>query len=69
MTYIVLLLSARSLAFEVRGPYRSFKRAEGDAKAWNGIDGKSASVEPIMPPERFWETNCDKDKGNNDGRG
>jgi hypothetical protein len=69
MTYIVLLRSENSLAFEVRGPYRSFKRAEGDAKAWDKIDGKTTSVEPIMPPERVVNTNCNEDKGHDDGRG
>jgi hypothetical protein len=31
---------------EMYGPYRSFKRAEGDARAWGG------SVEPLKKPEQ-----------------
>lgn len=48
MNYVVLLLPLTGLGVEVRGPYRSFKRAEADAKAWDGIDGCSASVEPLL---------------------
>lgn len=43
MTYIVIV-QRTPLQREVYGPYRSFKVAEGDAKAWGG------AVEPVMKP-------------------
>lgn len=43
MTYIVIV-QRTLLQRDVYGPYRSFKAAEGDAKAWGG------TVEPVMKP-------------------
>lgn len=43
MSFIVLM---------VVGPYRSFKRVEGDAKAWTGVNGQTASVEPLVAPAK-----------------
>ena len=48
MSYIVLIQFAGSVRVEVRGPYRSFKRADSDAKAWTA-GGETASVEPVLP--------------------
>jgi hypothetical protein len=35
------------------GPYHSFKRADGDARAWDATDGRSAWVEPVTSPESY----------------
>lgn len=35
------------------GPYHSFKRADGDARAWDGTDGRSAWVEPVTSPDAY----------------
>lgn len=43
MTYIVIV-QRTPLQRDVYGPYRSFKAADGDAKAWGG------TVEPVMKP-------------------
>ena len=43
MTYVVIV-QRTPLQRDVYGPYRSFKTAEGDAKAWGG------TVEPVMKP-------------------
>jgi len=43
MTYVVLVQKSE-FSVAVYGPYRSFKRADGDAKAWGG------SVEPLKKP-------------------
>ena len=43
MTYIVIG-QRTPLQRDVYGPYRSFKAADGDAKAWGG------TVEPVMKP-------------------
>lgn len=50
MTYIVVV--ERGAEREAIGPYRSFKKAEGDAKAWDG-DGRIAYVVPITKPEAY----------------
>lgn len=41
MSFVVVVRTSE-LTLAVHGPYRSFKRAEGDAKAWGG------SVEPMQ---------------------
>lgn len=41
MSFVVVVRTSE-LTLAVYGPYRSFKRAEGDAKAWEG------SVEPMQ---------------------
>ena len=43
MTYVVIV-QRTPLQRDVYGPYRSFKAADGDAKAWGG------TVEPVMKP-------------------
>lgn len=43
ITYVVLVQKSE-FSVAAHGPYRSFKRAEGDAKAWGG------SVEPLQKP-------------------
>ncbi|WP_157497386.1 hypothetical protein [Diaphorobacter sp. J5-51] len=43
MTYVVIV-QRTPMQRDVYGPYRSFKAAEGDAKAWGG------TVEPVMKP-------------------
>lgn len=40
------------LGVEYVGPYRSFKQAEGDAKAWNGTEGRECWVEPLKAPNK-----------------
>ena len=35
------------------GPYHSFKRADADARAWDGTEGRSAWVEPVTSPEHY----------------
>jgi len=42
-TYVVVVKSGE-VSIAVYGPYRSFRRAEGDAKAWDG------TVEPVKKP-------------------
>lgn len=49
VTYVVVVQTPGRIASAVYGPYRSFKRAEGDARAWEA-DGSSCAVEPIMSP-------------------
>lgn len=43
ITYVVIVKTGE-VSIAVYGPYRSFKRAEGDAKAWDG------TVEPMNKP-------------------
>ena len=43
MSYVVIV-ERGPMTRDVYGPYRSFKRADGDAKAWGG------TVEPIRKP-------------------
>ncbi|WP_172751400.1 hypothetical protein [Diaphorobacter sp. LR2014-1] len=43
MAYVVIV-KRTPLQRDVYGPYRTFKRAEGDAKAWGG------TVEPVKKP-------------------
>lgn len=38
---------------KVVGPYRSFKRAEGIAKAYNRANKQETTVEVLTKPERF----------------
>lgn len=38
----VVVVKRSDIQMEVYGPYRSFKKAEGDAQAWGG------SVEPLL---------------------
>lgn len=48
--YVVLQRKPRAGASDellVHGPYASFRRAEGDAKAWEA-DGSTCSVEPLV---------------------
>jgi hypothetical protein len=40
----IVLVKTSDITFKVYGPYRSFKRADGDAKAFEG------SVEPVLKP-------------------
>jgi hypothetical protein len=35
------------------GPYRTFKKAEGDAKAWDYLDGRRTHVLPIVSPQQY----------------
>jgi len=51
MTFVVILCRGE---FERRvvGLYRSFKAASGDAKAWDGINGWSTTVEPLTRKDR-----------------
>ncbi|WP_290906276.1 hypothetical protein [Aquabacterium sp.] len=35
------------------GPYRQFKRADADARAWDGTAGRSAWVEPMVAPAAY----------------
>lgn len=35
------------------GPYTTFKRAEGDAKAWDKYHGRHTFVEPLMTPSEY----------------
>jgi hypothetical protein len=44
MTFVVIVQRSDS-TLDVYGPYRSFKKAEGDALAWGG------TVEPVLKPE------------------
>ena len=43
ISYVVIVKTGE-VSIAVYGPYRSFKRAEGDAKAWDG------TVEPMNKP-------------------
>jgi len=52
-TYVVLLTrlhAADGVRTTVYGPYRSFTRAEGDAKAWEAEGGRTCTVEPLTKP-------------------
>ena len=49
MSYVVVIAFADRISIEVRGPYRTFKQASADAKAFDAISGQSASVEPVAP--------------------
>jgi hypothetical protein len=52
ITYVVILTRPHASDGErttVYGPYRSFRLAEGDAKAWEA-DGASCTVEPVTKP-------------------
>lgn len=48
MSYVVLIRFSDRVGVEVRGPYRSFKQASADAKAWDGVNAQSATVEPVV---------------------
>lgn len=56
--FVVLCKKADSLQVRVIGPYRSFRLAENDAKALDGVDGVSATVEPLQPTNSIWSTEC-----------
>ena len=51
ITYVVIVLYIAVVGpiglIAVYGPYRSFRRAEGDAKAWDG------TVEPVKKPAEY----------------
>lgn len=47
---VVVEVEKRSITV---GPYRTFKRADGDARAWDGADGRSCWVEPVTSPEQY----------------
>lgn len=53
MMRFVVLLEKGKYSREIVGPYRTFKQAEGDAKAWDGIDGKAACVVELQKPDDF----------------
>lgn len=46
MLYVVIV-QRTPMQREVHGPYRSFRRAEGDAKAWEA-NGVICTVEPLI---------------------
>lgn len=52
MTFVVIV-QRTELQRDVYGPYRGFKRAEGDAKAWGGtvepIQSRAAPLRPRTP--------------------
>ena len=48
MMYVVIFKQTEET--KVVGPYRSFKRAEADAIAWDGIDGVTTFVLPVVKP-------------------
>ena len=53
ISYVVILTrlhAADGRRTEVYGPYRTFKRAEGDALAWQ-VDGAECTVEPLTRPQ------------------
>lgn len=41
----VIIVERNEWTRDVYGPYRSFRRAQGDARAWGGF------VEPVQKPE------------------
>jgi hypothetical protein len=45
LSYVIII--ERGLEQTAIGAYRSFKKAENDAKAWNGINDCSAYVIPL----------------------
>lgn len=52
MRYVVILTRPHpydGVRTAVYGPYSTFKRAEGDARAWE-LDGKVCTVEPLVKP-------------------
>ncbi len=51
-SYVVILTRVHASdgrRTEVYGPYSTFKRAEGDAQAWQ-VDGAECTVEPLTRP-------------------
>lgn len=53
ITYVVILTRLHAADGErttVYGPYRSFRQAEGDAKAWEAEGGRTCTVEPLTKP-------------------
>jgi hypothetical protein len=44
------------------GPYRQFARADGDARAWDGTDGRSAWVEPVTSPDSYSRRRGDEEQ-------
>ena len=61
MTFVVICYNREDADdMSVYGPYRSFKAAEGDAKAWDRW-ARPTFVYPINDPETFWSENQPKE--------
>lgn len=58
-----IVLATYGLEERAVGPYRSFKSAEGDAKAWDGVGGWSCCVLPIVTPSTFMEERLEAQEG------
>jgi len=53
ISYVVILTrlhAADGVRTTVYGPYRSFRQAEGDAKAWEAEGDRTCTVEPLTKP-------------------
>lgn len=48
-----IVVRARGVEKEAYGPYRSFKRADGDARAADGVGGYAAYVLPLAKPDEL----------------
>lgn len=59
MRFVVIVDDKEWLMRRVFGPYRSFKTASGDAKAWNG------TVEPLESTNAPEPWNPNRQSGNN----
>ena len=63
MKYLVIV-QRPNFGTEAYGPYRTFRQAEGDAKAWHGINNQWTYVVPLQSPAE----GISKETGNNVGR-
>jgi hypothetical protein len=62
MKYVVIV-RRHNYGTDAYGPYRTFHQAEGDAKAWDGINGQFTYVVPLQSPAE----GISKETGNNVG--
>lgn len=49
----VVVQSADHKKCETVGPYATFKKADADMRAWDGINGCNVWIEPMIKPEVF----------------